>query len=102
MEVILSARGEGAWSHRRHAPVTSGGPARGVFWADLIPTVAHVPLPWIMGYDLYPLTTLASKKAWLPRAAAGGWLGFFEHDADTPWARVVEEKPGKFRAEPLG
>jgi hypothetical protein len=54
-----------------------------------------------MGYDLYPLTTLESKKLWLPRAAAEGWLGCFEHDADTPWARVVEEKPGKFVARPL-
>ena len=78
-----------------------GGGARGCFWADLLPTVAHVPLPWIMGYDLYPLTTLASKKEWLPKAAAEGWLGFFEHESDTPWARIVEESPGKFRAEPV-
>jgi glyoxylase-like metal-dependent hydrolase (beta-lactamase superfamily II) len=77
------------------------GRARGIFWADLVPTVAHVPLPWIMGYDLYPLTTLESKKRWLPRAAAGGWLGFFEHEAETPWARVLEERPGKFAARPL-
>jgi hypothetical protein len=76
-----------------------GQGARGVFWADLIPTVAHVPFPWIMGYDLYPLTTLASKKEWIPRAAAEGWLGCFEHDADTPWARLVEEKPGRYRVQ---
>ena len=72
-----------------------------VFWADLVPTTAHVPLPWIMGYDLYPLETLESKKLWLPRAAAGNWLGIFEHDADLPLARVVEEKPGRFKAEPV-
>jgi glyoxylase-like metal-dependent hydrolase (beta-lactamase superfamily II) len=78
-----------------------GSGARGAFWADLLPTVAHVPLPWIMAYDLYPLTTLASKKSWLPRAARESWLGFFEHDAETPWARIVEEKPGKFATVPL-
>jgi glyoxylase-like metal-dependent hydrolase (beta-lactamase superfamily II) len=72
-----------------------------VFWADLVPTTAHVPLPWIMGYDLYPLTTLENKKLWLPRAAAGGWLGIFEHDAETPLAHVVEDRPGRFRAEPV-
>ena len=44
-----------------------GGGAKGVYWADLVPTTAHVPFPWIMGYDLYPLTTLENKKLWLPR-----------------------------------
>jgi glyoxylase-like metal-dependent hydrolase (beta-lactamase superfamily II) len=73
---------------------------QGVFWADLVPTTAHVPLPWIMGYDLYPMETLENKKLWLPRAAAGNWLGIFEHDADIPLARVVEERPGRFKGEP--
>ncbi|HEV7672523.1 MAG TPA: MBL fold metallo-hydrolase [Thermoanaerobaculia bacterium] len=79
----------------------SGQPERGVFWADLVPTVAHVPLPWIMGYDLYPLTTLENKKKWLPRAAEENWLCIFEHDAETPLARLVSDRPGRFRAEPL-
>jgi glyoxylase-like metal-dependent hydrolase (beta-lactamase superfamily II) len=74
---------------------------QGVFWADLVPTTAHVPLPWIMGYDLYPMETLENKKVWLPRAAAGNWLGIFEHDADLPLARVVEERPGRFKAVPV-
>lgn len=75
-----------------------GNDERGVYWADLVPTTAHVPYPWIMGYDLYPLTTLETKKRWLPRAAAEGWLCVFEHDAETPLARLVEEKPGRFAA----
>ncbi len=75
--------------------------AQGVFWADLVPTTAHVPLPWIMGYDLYPMETLENKKVWLARAVSGGWLGLFEHDADIPLARVVEERPGRFKAEPI-
>jgi hypothetical protein len=54
-----------------------------------------------MGYDLYPLETLENKRLWLPRAAAGNWLGIFEHDADVPLARVVEERPGRFKAEPI-
>jgi glyoxylase-like metal-dependent hydrolase (beta-lactamase superfamily II) len=81
--------------------IDGGADARGAFWADLVPTTAHVPLPWIMGYDLYPMGTLAGKKEWLPRAAAGGWLCAFEHDADEPFARIVEQKPGRFQAEPL-
>lgn len=74
-----------------------GDQKKGVFWADLVPTTAHVPFPWIMSYDLYPLTTLDNKKLWLPRAAAEEWLCVFEHDADVPFGRIVEEKPGRFR-----
>lgn len=81
--------------------IDGGNGEQGVFWADLVPTTAHVPLPWIMGYDLFPMETLASKKEWLPRAASGRWTCIFEHDADTPFARVVEAKPGRFQAESL-
>ena len=50
------------------------------FVADLIPTAAHLPLPWIMGYDLEPLRTLESKRALLDDAVKGGWRIVFEHD----------------------
>jgi glyoxylase-like metal-dependent hydrolase (beta-lactamase superfamily II) len=73
-----------------------GGQA--VYWADLVPMAAHVPYPWIMGYDLYPMTTLENKKLWLPRAVAGNWLCIFEHDPDIPFGRLVEDKPGRYRA----
>jgi glyoxylase-like metal-dependent hydrolase (beta-lactamase superfamily II) len=75
--------------------------AQAIFLADLVPTVAHVPYPWVMGYDLYPLETLAGKEHWLPQAAAGGWLCHFEHEPDTPWARLVADKPGRFKAAAL-
>ncbi len=79
-----------------------GGPAeRGVFWADLVPTAAHLPYPWVMGYDLYPLETIANKKLWLPRACEEGWLCVFEHDPEVPLARLREERPGRFVAETL-
>jgi glyoxylase-like metal-dependent hydrolase (beta-lactamase superfamily II) len=78
-----------------------GADEQAVFWADLVPTAAHVPYPWIMSYDLYPMTTLENKKLWLPRAAAGGWLSIFQHDADTPLGRVVQDRPGRFRAAPI-
>ena len=66
-------------------------------FADLVPTRAHVPLPWIMGYDLYPVETLEAKRHLLPRAAREGWLCLFYHDADAPLCRLVEEG-GKLRA----
>jgi len=53
---------------------------RACFVGDLIPTVAHLPLPWIMGYDLEPLVTLETKRRFLERAEADGWLLVFEHE----------------------
>ncbi len=73
---------------------------KAVFLADLVPTAAHVAYPWIMSYDLYPMTTLDNKKLWLPRLAAEGWLAIFQHEAEHPVGRIVEEKPGRFRAMP--
>lgn len=66
-------------------------------FADLVPTRAHVPLAWIMGYDLYPVETLEAKRRLLPQAAREGWLCLFYHDPEAPVCRVVEED-GKLRA----
>ena len=77
-----------------------GEAARGIYLADLVPTTAHVPYPWVMGYDLYPLETIAAKRRWLPRAAEGDWLCVFEHDPETPFARLTEERPGRYTTRP--
>ena len=82
--------------------LVDGGPGAGeraAFLADLVPHAVHAPIPWVMGYDLYPVTTLEQKRLWLPRLAAEARLCVFEHDADTPLGRIVEEAPGRFRAE---
>ncbi|NIM51121.1 MAG: MBL fold metallo-hydrolase [Gemmatimonadales bacterium] len=68
--------------------VTSGGEAA-CFLADLVPTAAHLPLPWIMGYDLEPLVTLESKRELLARAEGEGWVLVFEHDPDRGLGRAV-------------
>ncbi len=78
-----------------------GAPQKAVWWADLVPTAAHVPYPWIMGFDLYPLTIMENKQLWLPRAAEEGWLCFFGHEAQAPAGRLVEVKPGRYRSEPV-
>ena len=79
--------------------VESGGQAV-CFVGDLIPTVAHLPLPWIMGYDLEPLRTLESKRWLLERAAAEGWVLVFEHE---PGAAVgtVEKEDKAYGFRPL-
>jgi glyoxylase-like metal-dependent hydrolase (beta-lactamase superfamily II) len=69
------------------------------FFADLIPTTAHLPLPWIMGYDLYPMTTLENKKRWVPQVIREGWLALFGHDARVP-AAYLRERDGTWEAEP--
>ncbi len=58
------------------------------FLADLIPTAAHLPLPWIMGYDLEPLVTLESKRSLIGRVREEEWLLIFEHDPTVPWGRL--------------
>lgn len=75
------------------------GKQRAVFWADLVPTTAHVAYPWVMGFDLYPVETMENKEKWIPRAAKEGWLCFFDHEAEQPVGRLVESRPGRYRAE---
>lgn len=58
------------------------------YLADVCPTSAHVPLPWIMGYDLEPLVTLESKRGLWSRAREEDWLLVFEHDPRIPWGRL--------------
>jgi len=61
------------------------------FVADLVPTSAHLPLPWIMGYDLEPLVTLESRRRLYRRAEGEGWLLVFEHDAAVVAGRLGKD-----------
>lgn len=53
-----------------------------VFMADLLPSAAHIPLPYVMAYDMFPLTTLHEKKAFLSEAQQNDFVLFFEHDPE--------------------
>jgi glyoxylase-like metal-dependent hydrolase (beta-lactamase superfamily II) len=64
------------------------------FLADVCPTTAHLPLPWIMGYDLEPLVTLESKRGLWKQALEQDWLLFFQHDPRTPWGRLDPDADG--------
>jgi glyoxylase-like metal-dependent hydrolase (beta-lactamase superfamily II) len=68
------------------------------FAADVIPMSAHVPLPYIMGYDLFPLTTLEEKKRWLPQALAEKWIIVYEHDPVLWASRITANERGQLAA----
>lgn len=65
-----------------------------VYPADLMPTSAHIPFPYIMGYDNFPLTTLEEKKTFLPEAYERNWALCFEHDAFTQGVRIQPGRKG--------
>ncbi len=69
-------------------------------FSDLVPTRAHLPYAWVMGYDLYPVETVEGKKKLLPQAARENWTCLFYHDADEPLACLVEQE-GRIRAQPV-
>lgn len=52
-----------------------------VYMADLLPSAAHIPIPYVMAYDMFPLTTLSEKKSFLQEALDGDYILYFEHDA---------------------
>jgi glyoxylase-like metal-dependent hydrolase (beta-lactamase superfamily II) len=64
------------------------------FSGDLFPTPSHIPLPWIMSFDLEPLVTLEDKKRILPTAVAENWIFFYEHDPKIIASRVKETRNG--------
>jgi glyoxylase-like metal-dependent hydrolase (beta-lactamase superfamily II) len=65
-----------------------------VFMADLVPTAGHLPLPYIMGYDVRPLQTLKEKKRFLSRAADENFVLFMQHDANNPLITVQHTDRG--------
>ncbi len=64
------------------------------YMADLIPTAAHIPLPYIMGYDMYPMTTLVEKEKYLLEAVENNHILFFEHDANIECCKVIRTEKG--------
>jgi len=89
--------------HNRHMQgirVESEGET-GVFLADLVPTRHHLRLAFIMGYDLYPATTLETKRQLLGSIHAGGWFLFFDHDPEVPVATLQRNERGHYEAIPV-
>ncbi len=75
-------------------PLIRGGEQPVFFCGDLIPTHAHVSIPWVMGYDIRPLLTIGEKREILERAIEEDWILVFEHDAEIAAATVREAAKG--------
>jgi methylmalonyl-CoA epimerase len=95
MPGVRVRRTGGHTMHHQMVMIESGGQAA-AFVAEMIPTVAHLREPWIMGYDLYPLDTLRAKQALVKEAVDRRMLIFFEHDRAMA-AGYIEEVQGKRR-----
>jgi methylmalonyl-CoA epimerase len=98
MPGVKVRRTGGHTMHHQMAIIESGGQTA-AFVADLLPTTAHLPDPWMLGYDLYPVDTLASKKAFCKEAYEKNTLVFFEHDPVVA-AGYLREEQGKRRVLP--
>jgi glyoxylase-like metal-dependent hydrolase (beta-lactamase superfamily II) len=75
-------------------PVVDLGKNKLIFAADLLPSHVHIPLPWIMGYDMYPATTLKEKADFLARCVENNTFLFFEHDAECDAGTVEYDGKG--------
>jgi len=78
----------GHTSHMQLVKLTDGEETL-LYLADLVPTAGHIPAPFIMGYDLYPLTTLDEKKKYLKLIADNKWTVVFEHDPYNECAKIA-------------
>jgi glyoxylase-like metal-dependent hydrolase (beta-lactamase superfamily II) len=83
---------------RGEEPGTVDPSSTACYISDLMPTTAHIDVTWGMGFDLYPLDTIASKKEYYARALPERWLTVFTHDATVPWAYIEKEESGKMVA----
>jgi hypothetical protein len=75
-------------------PVISCNGQTLVYTGDLITTIAHIPLLWIMAYDLLPLVTIAEKQEILQEALQNGWLLLFQHDPQYECCALTETPKG--------
>jgi methylmalonyl-CoA epimerase len=91
MPGVRVKRTGGHCMHHQVVYIESAGKTA-IFAADLVPTTAHIDNPWVMGYDLYPMDTLAAKKAFFADVADRNALVFFEHDPAVAAGYIKEDK----------
>jgi glyoxylase-like metal-dependent hydrolase (beta-lactamase superfamily II) len=78
--------------------IAKSGAKTACYISDLIPTTAHIDISWGMGFDLYPLQTIESRKLYYAQSIPEKWLTVFTHDPHTPWAYIEKDGQGKMVA----
>jgi glyoxylase-like metal-dependent hydrolase (beta-lactamase superfamily II) len=96
----IRMRRTGGHTRFHHIIYLESGGTTAVFAADLMPTTAHVDVPWIMAYDLYPMETLEFKRAFVREAIEREYIVFFEHDPVIP-AGIIRQKDRRLYVEPI-
>ncbi len=87
----------GHTAHHQAVFIESEG-QKAIFLGDLVPTVSHIPLPYVMAYDLFPLTTIETKRMILEQAAEEHWLLIFQHDPKVRMGYLKKDR-GRFILE---
>lgn len=90
IEILIS---NGHTPYQQHLKISDGENTL-FYCGDLIPTKSHIPFPYVMSYDLYPLTTIQEKKEVLNKAYDENWILFFEHDPEITSAKIVKTEKG--------
>ncbi len=80
------------------AVIVNSGGQTACYISDLIPTTAHLDLNYVMGFDLYPLQTIESRKRYYAQSTPEKWLTMFTHDPNVPWAYVEKNERGRMVA----
>ncbi|HLD36624.1 MAG TPA: MBL fold metallo-hydrolase, partial [Planctomycetota bacterium] len=97
----ISVRVTGGHTRGHQIVLIESGNKKAVYWSDLIPTTAHIDLPYIMGYDLYPEETLEEKRRLVEQAIKEEWICFWEHDPVINCGYIRKDADGKLTVEPL-
>lgn len=97
---VMARVSGGHTSHHQVVTFESEG-KKGVYFADLMPTGAHVSPPWTMGYDHYPLQCCDVKSQFLAEVIKDNWLVVFDHEINVPWGHIQINNTGKYEFLPL-
>ncbi|HOT76565.1 MAG TPA: MBL fold metallo-hydrolase [Candidatus Wallbacteria bacterium] len=92
----ISLRAVNGHTRAMQAVVIESEDKSAYYLSDLAPTTSHVPIPFIMGYDLFPLTIIEEKKTFFDEMIKKDAVAIFEHDHQSPLAKIAKNEKGYF------